>query len=306
MVHMKQGDILQDTEAEALVNTVNTQGVMGKGLAFAFKQRFPENYEFYRSKCKEGQVQIGKMLVFRTGLLQPQYIINFPTKKHWRERSQLEYIKEGLEDLKQVVREYGIRSLAIPPLGCGQGGLDWEVVRRLITEAFDALPEVKVYLYEPSVPEITPLEAGVIKLIAAYSEVSPGPTREEVELLAQILLSPDNETQGKKGRKSRRSPTPKKLVQRLIHIPLLKAERVDGDYLYGVPSTVREQAQKVLETHPEWAERTQQALELIQGFESLEGLKTLVPMYAIWSRLHQPSYFQAVIERIVQFQQRHK
>jgi len=297
MIRLKQGDILQ-ADAEALVNTVNTQGVMGKGLAFAFKQRFPENYRFYREQCKAGNVQIGKVLIFPTHQLQPQYIINFPTKRHWRERSRLEYIQAGLEDLVRVVQEQGIRSIAIPPLGCGQGGLDWVTVRRVIEEAFEPYPDVEVQLYEPSVPQMTPLEASIIQLVAMYSEVSPGLTREELELLTQIVLDIDDKAPTKRGRRRQRTPTPKQLAQRLIRIPLLEAERVDGERLYGTSAAIREQAQRILEASPEWAKRTQQAIELIQGVESLAGLKAL----HIWITLNgNPPvlrYLRSLLDRV--------
>lgn len=141
---------LLDANVEALVNTVNTVGVMGKGLALQFKRRFPSNFEVYAEACRRGEVQVGRMLVVetaeRTG---PRFIINFPTKKHWRDPSRLEYVRAGLVALVSEVRTRGIRSIAVPPLGCGNGGLAWADVRPLIESALRTLPEVRVLLFSP-------------------------------------------------------------------------------------------------------------------------------------------------------------
>ena len=150
MLTYRQGNLLE-ADVDAVVNTVNTVGVMGKGIALMFKDRYPENYRTYAAACKAGQVMTGRMLVIATGELNgPRYIINFPTKRHWRQPSRLEWIAEGLADLQRVVREHDIRSLALPPLGCGNGGLDWEAVRPLIEAAAAAMPGVQVIAFEPT------------------------------------------------------------------------------------------------------------------------------------------------------------
>ena len=145
---------LLDADVEALVNTVNTVGVMGKGLALQFKRRFPSNYEVYVSACSRGEVQVGRMLVVETTWhAGPRLIINFPTKKHWRDLSRLEYVSAGLDALVGEVRMRGIRSIAIPPLGCGNGGLAWSDVRPLIERAVLDLPGVRVLLFSPVAAE---------------------------------------------------------------------------------------------------------------------------------------------------------
>lgn len=145
---------LLDADVEALVNTVNTVGVMGKGLALQFKRCFPSNYEVYLRACRRGEVQVGRMLVVetapRTG---PRFIINFPTKKHWRDPSRLEYVRAGLGALIREVRARGIRSIAVPPLGCGNGGLAWSEVRPLIDRAMIELPGVRVLVFSPGTAE---------------------------------------------------------------------------------------------------------------------------------------------------------
>jgi O-acetyl-ADP-ribose deacetylase (regulator of RNase III) len=129
MLTYKKGDILKE-QTEAIVNTVNTVGVMGKGIALQFKERYPENYRIYKKACEEDKVETGKMFVTETGqLLNPHYIINFPTKEHWRNPSKMEYITEGLKDLVKVISDKNINSIALPPLGCGNGGLEWQKVK---------------------------------------------------------------------------------------------------------------------------------------------------------------------------------
>lgn len=122
-----------DFEAEALINTVNTVGVMGKGIALQFRERFPLNYKLYTAACKKGEVQIGKMFVTPTNsMINPKWIINFPTKKHWMHKSTYAYIESGLDDLLKQIQQLHIQSIVIPPLGAGQGGLHWEKVKEII------------------------------------------------------------------------------------------------------------------------------------------------------------------------------
>ena len=157
MIERGSGNMLT-AEVDALVNPVNTDGVMGKGLALQFKKAFPDAFVEYERACKAGDVAVGSMHVV-TRLASPRFIINFPTKKHWRHPSKLEYVRDGLQDLVAQVRERGIRSLAVPPLGCGNGGLDWSDVRPLIVQAFETLPDVLVVLFEPTA---TPLPESII------------------------------------------------------------------------------------------------------------------------------------------------
>lgn len=150
MIQFQQGDILH-ADAEALVNTVNCVGIMGRGIALQFRKEFPENYKVYRAACDRKELQPGKMLVFDLNRLQhPRFIINFPTKRHWKNNSRIEDIQAGLVALVEKVRRLKIQSIAVPPLGCGLGGLNWNEVRPLIEQAFHDLPEVRVLVYEPA------------------------------------------------------------------------------------------------------------------------------------------------------------
>lgn len=147
MLNFVHGDLF-DSKAEALVNTVNTVGVMGKGLALDFKQRYPGNFELYKAACEIGLVAIGSVFITRPDdLVGPKWIVNFPTKEHWRHRSQLAWIQSGLKDLKTFITQYGVRSIAIPPLGAGLGGLYWPDVRALIIEVLGNLKDVEILVY---------------------------------------------------------------------------------------------------------------------------------------------------------------
>jgi O-acetyl-ADP-ribose deacetylase (regulator of RNase III) len=145
-----QGNLLA-APVDALVNAVNTEGVMGKGLALQFKKAFPEVFTAYARACKAGELVVGRMHVVQRAI-PPRFIINFPTKKHWRLPSTAAYVEAGLRDLVARVRALGIQSIAVPALGCGNGGLAWAVVRPLIVGAFAEVPEVRVLLFEPADP----------------------------------------------------------------------------------------------------------------------------------------------------------
>lgn len=198
MIRFTQGNLL-DSGAEALVNTVNTHGVMGKGIALMFKEAFPENYFAYRAACKRGDVKVGRVFVTeRTSLIGPKWIINFPTKQHWRNPSKIEWIASGLEDLKRVIIENNITSIAIPPLGSGNGGLDWEDVKPMINNAFAGLSDLDVIIYEPTrqyqnvakrngKEELTPARALIAELVRRYSVLGIDCSILEVQKLAYFL-----------------------------------------------------------------------------------------------------------------------
>lgn len=158
MIETVHGNLLA-ADAQALVNPVNTVGVMGKGLALQFKKAFPEMFQEYAAACKQGRVQTGNVQVIdRHSALAPHYIINFPTKADWRNPSRMEYIEAGLADLVRVIKELKIDSVAIPPLGCGNGGLDWPEVKSRIEGAVSAIPAVRVLLFAPASDNDEPLE----------------------------------------------------------------------------------------------------------------------------------------------------
>ena len=151
MIKFIKGNIL-DSNADALVNTVNTIGVMGKGIALQFKKAFPNNFKSYSDACKTGEIGIGKLLVTReaNAFDGDKIIINFPTKMDWRKPSEYSYIEEGLKDLIRVIHKYKLKSIAIPPLGAGNGGLKWEKVKSLIQHHLEDINDIEIYLYEPT------------------------------------------------------------------------------------------------------------------------------------------------------------
>ncbi|HXU31990.1 MAG TPA: macro domain-containing protein [Thermoanaerobaculia bacterium] len=198
MIRYVQGNLLE-ADVQALVNTVNTVGIMGKGIALMFKEAFPENFRLYAAACKRGEVEIGRMfLTERPGLVGPRWIINFPTKKHWRDRTQIEWIRSGLDNLKKVLQEKGIQTVALPPLGCGNGGLEWSTVRPLIEQALTDLPSVEALVYQPTaryqnvakpvgVETLTPARALIAELIRRYWILGIECSLLEIQKLAWFL-----------------------------------------------------------------------------------------------------------------------
>jgi O-acetyl-ADP-ribose deacetylase (regulator of RNase III) len=149
MITYKTGNILE-ANTEAVVNTVNTVGVMGKGIALQFKRNFPDNFKAYKAAVGRNEVETGKMFIYPNSLIEnPKFIVNFPTKEHWRNASEISWIDEGLQDLRKRIPDLGIKSIAIPPLGCGQGGLNWSLVKPLIISSLKDL-DIEIVLYEPS------------------------------------------------------------------------------------------------------------------------------------------------------------
>ncbi|OYQ45628.1 type II toxin-antitoxin system antitoxin DNA ADP-ribosyl glycohydrolase DarG [Flavobacterium aurantiibacter] len=167
MIQYKTGNLL-DSEAEALVNTVNTLGVMGKGIALQFKNMFPNNFKLYANACKNKEVKVGKLLVTEEEALLPgkKIIINFPTKTNWRLPSEYQYIESGLAELVKVIKEKNIKSIAIPPLGSGNGGLDWNKVKPILEKHLSNL-DCEIFIYEPSAAIQEALKKERVKLTPA-------------------------------------------------------------------------------------------------------------------------------------------
>ncbi|WP_028537342.1 type II toxin-antitoxin system antitoxin DNA ADP-ribosyl glycohydrolase DarG [Paludibacterium yongneupense] len=178
MIKFTQGNLLE-ARVDALVNTVNTVGIMGKGIALMFKERFPENFKRYAAACKIGEVRTGEMYITQVHELDgPRWIVNFPTKQHWRAPSRLEWIAEGLRDLRRFLLENDVPSVAIPPLGAGNGGLNWNDVKPLIKGALEDL-DAEIWVFEPTgqylnvakrsgVEKLTPARALIVDLVRRY------------------------------------------------------------------------------------------------------------------------------------------
>lgn len=199
MITFTQGNLLE-ADVEALVNTVNTVGVMGKGIALMFKEAFPENFKLYQDACKAHKVEIGRVFPTerRDVIGGPKWIINFPTKQHWRGPSKIEWIERGLADLRHFIEEHSIRSVALPPLGSGNGRLDWQQVRPLILRALGSMPDVTIVVYEPTpeyqnvakregVEKLTPARALMMEIIRRYWVLGFECTLLEIHKLAYFL-----------------------------------------------------------------------------------------------------------------------
>jgi O-acetyl-ADP-ribose deacetylase (regulator of RNase III) len=198
MITYRQGNLL-DAPTEALVNTVNTVGVMGKGVALMFKEAFPDNFKAYVAACKRNELKVGQVFVVeRRDLMGPKWIINFPTKEHWRSPSRIEWIEAGLEDLRRVIIANRIRSIAVPPLGSGNGGLDWSDVKPRIEHMLGSLDDVDIVIFEPiskyqnvakrtGVEKLTPARALVAELVRRYWILGIECTLLEIQKLGYFL-----------------------------------------------------------------------------------------------------------------------
>ena len=197
MITFTQGNLLE-ARAEALVNTVNTVGVMGKGIALMFKDRFAENFRLYAAACKAKQVQTGKMFVTEAHELDgPRWIVNFPTKQHWRAPSQMAWVADGLQDLRRFLIEHKVKSIAIPPLGAGNGGLEWSEVREQIEASLGDL-DTEILVFEPTlqyqnvakragVEKLTPARALIAELVRRYWVLGMECSLLEIQKLAWFL-----------------------------------------------------------------------------------------------------------------------
>jgi O-acetyl-ADP-ribose deacetylase (regulator of RNase III) len=292
MLTFRRGNILK-AEAEALVNTVNCVGVMGKGIALQFKKSYPENFKAYKKACDRKEITPGKVFVFTLSehLFSPKYIINFPTKNHWKESSKMWYIRDGLENLVQVVQELGIRSIAVPPLGCGLGGLDWGQVKVLIEKAFAKIPHVDVLVFEPAGtpnPEDMPINTARPKLTVAKALLLLAMhqySREDYELSlleAQKLGYFLEEAGAKMGLAFSAGPYGP-YAENLSHM----LHDMDGHYIEGcgddnnpgreitlLPEAINE-AKKVLRENPEKSKVLGKVSGIIRGFETPHGMELL-------------------------------
>jgi len=300
MIRKSKGNLL-NADAEALVNTVNSVGVMGKGIALQFKQAFPDNYAAYAAACKRGEVKPGQMFVYHTGTFhKPHFIINFPTKLHWRGKSKLADIEQGLSALTEVVRNENIRSIAVPPLGCGNGGLDWSEVRQRIEQAFSQLPDVEVQLFEPAGapkaeemkvatkrPKMTTGRAAILGLLSRYALPGYRLTLLEIQKLAYFLQE-SGEPLKLQFEKQRYGP-----YAEALHYVL---QRIEGHFVRGYGDRSRDvslhiftdaarEAEEFLKSETETQERFERVAKLIEGYETPYGMELLASVH--WVAVHE-------------------
>ena len=311
-IKLTTGDLLEQ-RVDAIVNTVNTVGIMGKGIALQFKRKWPANAKAYEAACKRKEVVPGKMFIFDNGgLVEPKFIINFPTKRHWRQPSRMADVDAGLTDLIAQVKRLGIRSIAIPPLGCGNGGLDWDEVRPKIEAAFNALPDVDVRLFSPSdvqgvrelapeaeKPKMTPGRAAILKVLSIYRQMRYPLSQLEVQKLAYFLVGAGQPLGRLNFKENKYGP----YAGELRHV----LTKMDGAYLHGVGdgtkqseitvvSTALKEAETFLDAQQdrETAQRVERIARLIEGFETPYGMELLATVHWVAAKNAKARYDEIV------------
>ena len=306
MIELKNGDIFRE-DVDALVNSVNCVGVMGRGIALQFKNLFPKNFKAYAAACKRGEVKPGRMFVYELApLANPRYVVNFPTKRHWRGKSRIEDIDAGLFDLVRVIKELNIRSIAIPPLATNLGGLSWADVRPRIESALGELEDVAVVLFEPGsgsvdgrpnrssdVPKMTKGRAVLVSLMDQYLRglLDPFVTLLEVHKL-MYFMQKAGEPLELNFEKGTYGPYSENLrhVLRLVEGHLVSGYKDGGDapskQLNLVPGAV-EDAAEFLNGLPDTKRRLEKVTLLVDGFESSFGLELLSTVH--WVASERPS-----------------
>jgi O-acetyl-ADP-ribose deacetylase (regulator of RNase III) len=313
-IKLTTGDLLEQ-RVDAIVNTVNTVGVMGRGIALQFKRKWPANAKAYEAACKRNEVVPGKMFVFDNGgLVEPKFIINFPTKRHWRQPSRMGDIDAGLVDLIALVKRLGIRSIAIPPLGCGNGGLNWNEVRPKIEAAFNGLPEVDVRLFAPSdvqgvrelapeadKPKMTPGRAAILKVLSIYRQMRYPLSQLEVQKLAYFLVGAGQPLGRLSFKKNKYGP----YAGELRHV----LTKMDGAYLHGVgdgtkvseitvATSALKEAEAFLEAQQdrETAQRVERITRLIEGFETPYGMELLSSVH--WVAANNTKSYDEIVSSV--------
>lgn len=297
-ITFSRGNILE-SDAQAVVNTVNCVGVMGKGIALQFKQAYPANFADYLAACRRKLIKPGVMFVHRTGRLgNPQFVINFPTKRHWKGKSKIEDIKVGLNALRHEIERLNITSIAIPALGCGNGGLDWNEVRPLIEDALSGL-NVDALIYPPQVapepqkqlisthrPGLTHVRASLILLLKRYQIEGYKHSLLEIQKLV-YFLQVSGEPIKLSFVKDKYGPYAEKLNFVL--------QRLEGHYIRGygdrsrtaeivlMPDAVNK-AEAAL-NNDTTRERLNKVAKLIEGYESPYGLELLSTVHWVMSEI---------------------
>lgn len=305
MIKYTIGNIIT-SETEAVVNTVNTQGVMGKGIALSFKEAFPMNFKIYKEACKEDTIDIGKLLLTETGSLYPKYIINFPTKKHWRNSSKYEYIEAGLKDLIRIIQEKNIKSISIPPLGAGNGHLIWNKVKDLINKYLSQISsEVEILVFEPGYNDqrveikkevgLTAQRALYVYLLANYQVLGY-----QINLLVAhkiaYFLQIFGENLNLSFEKGDYGPYAHRLTHLLKHINHVYISYNDQRNSPTTIISINQEKYDEVKTYynekltDEQKSRTDKLLKFIEGFESSYGLELLATIKYIVDNTNKKTY----------------
>lgn len=316
MLYFKTGNLF-DEDAEALVNSVNCVGVMGRGVALQFKNAYPANFQAYKEACDRDLVQPGQMFVFELSTLgNPRYIINFPTKRHWKSKSRIRDIDDGLDALVRVVRQRGIRSLALPPLASGLGGLNWSDVRPRIESALSQLHDVRIVVFEPTsesadgrpnrsivAPAMSTGNAVLVGLIHRYLE---GLLEPWISLLEIHKLMYFMQESGEELSLNYTKQTYGPYATNLRHV----MRRLEGHYLRGyndggdtpskliqlVPGAVQD-AEEFLASEPVTQARFARVAKLVDGYETPHGLELLSTVHWVVTKENHKLQ-QAIIDSV--------
>jgi len=326
MITYHTGDLLQ-APVEALVNTVNTVGVMGKGIALQFKERFPINLREYNKACKDGTLVIGTLLTVRDNSLDKgeQWIINFPTKVDWKHKSSYSYIKSGLEELVRVIIKHDIKSIGIPPLGCGNGGLSWDKVRPLMEEYLGLLNDVEVHIYEPNdavkavlqqQDQRKPVKLTPGKAIFLYSMFAYEASGEAASLFVANKLAYFVQRLGEDLKLRFKADRYGPYADGVRHV----LYALNGSYLKGLEQQTIKAFEPILlqydklsevrtfvnrELNEQQRERLAQMLKLISGFESALSLEVLATVAFVMQE--HPSYNEGqILDAVQQWSERKK
>lgn len=296
MINYKKGNILLE-DVEAIINTVNCVGIMGRGIALQFKKSYPENFQEYEKACKREEVKPGKMFIHtRSKLFNPRYIINFPTKRHWKGKSSITDIENGLIALKEDIKTLGIKSIAIPPLGCGLGGLNWNEVKKLINEKLGDIDGVEIIVFEPNtekhevvnqskeVPNLTAGRAALIELISRYLDglLDPFVSLLEIHKL-MYFMQEAGEPLKLRFAKATYGPYAENLRHVLNVIEGFFIKGYDGEdnpekHISLVPGA-SEDAQTFLKNDEKVWNNFEKVSDLVEGFETSFGLELLATVH---------------------------
>ena len=323
MIVYKTGNLL-NAKTDAIVNTVNCVGVMGRGIALQFKKKFPDNYKAYASACKNKSVALGKMFVFENSTSDgPNHIINFPTKQHWRNKSNIEDIERGLDDLIEVIKKKNIKSMSLPPLGCGLGGLDWRDVKNLIEYKLGTLEGIEIFIFEhwdKSEPKNIPIQktlgmtsgrATLIELMHAYlgGLLSPFVSLIEVHKLMYFMQEAGEDLKLKYS-KAPYGP----YAENLRHVfKIMEGHYISGyedggdrpEKILNLMPDAHESAQSFLSKHPDTREKLERVIDLVDGFESPSGLELLTTVHWVVKKDNAGSE-QEIIDEVYSWNDRKK
>lgn len=321
MIEYKNGDIFNQ-DVEAIINTVNCVGIMGRGLALQFKNKYPKNFKEYEIACKKEVIKPGIMFVHQTGqLTNPKYIINFPTKRHWKGKSKIEDIESGLDNLIETIHKLGIKSISIPPLGSGLGGLDWQVVKQKIGQKLSNI-DCQVIVFEPlekkiekniskEVPKMTAGRAALVELMDRYLKglMDPFVSLLEVHKL-MYFMQEAGEPLRLKYQKAPFGPYADNLrhVMNAIEGHLISGYEDGGDapdkQIKLVPGAV-EDARVFLNDKIVTQQNFKKVAELVDGFETPFGLELLSTVH--WVVKNESAYsLEETVEKIYNWNERKK